>query len=194
MEGTRSPGNRATVKTRLGGGGAGQHPNFGLGSWVCAGESRVGEQPAWEPSLVGAGQCPLAGPLPLRWQAEGGTGPESGQRTPGGGWDGGCRQRGFPSALRARPERPEAGAPGPRAPPSQPSAWEAGGCLQHHGGRSGPGLLCKPQLLRGIPRSAPGSALLWSLHPVPRRVEAWGGAGLLPGVTQALGGVGYGQV
>lgn len=54
--------------------------------------------------------------------------------------------------------------PGPRPPPPQPSAWEAGGCLRHRGGRSGPGLLCKPQLLWGIPRSAPGSALLWSLQ------------------------------
>lgn len=92
-----------------------------------------------------------------------GGGPELGQRTPRGGRDSLCLQRGSPRALCARPSARRLGRPAPAPRPrSFLPGRPAGAC--DTAGRSGPGLLCKPQLLRGIPRSAPGSALPRSLQ------------------------------
>lgn len=160
-EETGSPRNRTTVETRLGWGGAGQHPNFGLRFWVRAGESLAGEQPA--PGAVtrhGVAACARWALPP--WRHAGG-GPELGQRTPRGGRDSLCLQRGSPRALCARPSAWRLGRPAPAPRPrSFLPGRPAGAC--DTAGRSGPGLLCKPQPLRGIPRSAPGSALPRSLQ------------------------------
>lgn len=128
------------MKTRLGWGGAGQHPNFGLGSWVCAGESRAGEQPAWEPSLVGVGQCPLAGPLPLRWHAEGGTGPESGQRTPEGAGMAAVGREVFPAPSAPGPSARRLGRPAPAPRPHSPLPGRPVGACNTTG--AGRGLAC----------------------------------------------------
>lgn len=129
----------------------------------------------------------------------GGGGAELGQRTPRGGRDSLCLQRGSPRALCARPSARRLGRPAPAPRPRSFLPGRPAGLATPQAGR---GLACCASRSRSgeflaAPRARPCHAVcsfwkaLWHLG--PRGAEAWG-RGLLPGVTQALSGAGYGQV